>query len=599
MKKNKKNTPSGGRPDSGGNEKRAVELVCLIIPAVILFSLAALTLFQPSRPTVSEKENRMLTSFPEFSWEALADGSFFAEVSAFIGDTFWQREKLIDLSRLMDGAMGVEYVIDGVGYVIGGPTPAGETTDEETAYIPVPPAPETSEPAAETVNSETTAVDPPVSGDIPDDTLPEDVSRNPEDTLAEPETEPETTEPQPAYLSVGVSCGSLDVKLGGSGILTATVETYKIDEREPVVWSVSDPHLLTLTPDGDSVALFALREGTAEVIASCGGLSSSCTVTVAKAAVQTVEDTANAENVGSGVFVYNGSGYTTIDYVDKTLCNLAKAYSALLLRYRDLFPGTRVSMVVAPYGTMRVDAGKVSAAGRDQREMLAIMEQNYDPEINFVNCYDLIYAHRDENVYFRSDNHWTGLAAYYAWVAYMESIGEQPSPLTAFSHTVATERMLGWYYSAYGNRMKFYDRLEYWSTKKTLSMTITFDSSLGWKPRTYSSMFLDGNKQYTIHLRGDQPLTVVRVPDNPQDRKALVVKDSFGNAFAPYLAETYGTVVVVDPREYFKAFGESQTLQNSFKDYGFTDIIFVVNIQMANSAYWVNHWFYPLIGINP
>ncbi|MBP5269862.1 MAG: hypothetical protein ILO42_02760, partial [Clostridia bacterium] len=382
-------------------------------------------------------------------------------------------------------------------------------------------------------------------------------------------------------------------------ILTATVETYLIDAREPVVWSVSDPHLLTLTPDGDSVALFALREGTAEVTASCGGLSSSCTVTVAKAAVQPVEDTANAENVGSGVFVYNGSGYTTINYSDKTLRNLAKAYSALLLYYRDLFPGTRVSMVVAPYGTMRVDAAKVSAAGRDQREMLAVMEQSYDPEINFVNCYDLIYAHRDENVYFKSDNHWTGLAAYYAWAAYMESIGEQPAPLTAFSHTVATEGMLGWYYSAYGSRMKFYDRLEYWSTKKPLSMTITFDSSLGWKPRTYSSMFLDGNKQYTIHLRGDQPLTVIRDPDNPQEKKVLVVKDSFGNAFAPYLAETYGTVVVVDPREYFKAFGESQTLQNSFRDYGFTDIVFVVNIQMANSAYWVNHWFYPLIGINP
>ncbi|MBP5271192.1 MAG: hypothetical protein ILO42_09575 [Clostridia bacterium] len=104
MKKNKKNTPSGDFQDSGGKRRRAVELVCLIIPAVILFSLAVLNLFQPSRPTVSEKENRTLASFPEFSWESLADGSFFAGVSSFIGDTFWQREKLIDLSRLLDVA---------------------------------------------------------------------------------------------------------------------------------------------------------------------------------------------------------------------------------------------------------------------------------------------------------------------------------------------------------------------------------------------------------------------------------------------------------------------------------------------------------------
>jgi hypothetical protein len=40
------------------------------------------------------------------------------------------------------------------------------------------------------------------------------------------------------------------------------------------------------------------------------------------------------------------------------------------------------------------------------------------------------------------------------------------------------------------------------------------------------------------------------VTSHASGRKILVVKDSFGNAFVPYLANHYDEIYVVDPRYY-------------------------------------------------
>ena len=66
----------------------------------------------------------------------------------------------------------------------------------------------------------------------------------------------------------------------------------------------------------------------------------------------------------------------------------------------------------------------------------------------------------------------------------------------------------------------------------------------------------------------------------PQDRVCLVLKDSFGNAFVPFLCEHYGTILVVDPR-FFEG-----VLTDRLWAYNLTDIIFVNNVEAANSIAW-------------
>ena len=73
---------------------------------------------------------------------------------------------------------------------------------------------------------------------------------------------------------------------------------------------------------------------------------------------------------------------------------------------------------------------------------------------------------------------------------------------------------------------------------------------------------------------------MINVPENPQDRNVLVLKDSYGDAFVPFLCEHYGNIIVADVR--YIGFN----LYEKLKDYGLTDIIFLNNIQAANSYSW-------------
>ena len=54
----------------------------LVIPFLaVLAVLTVVSFLIPLRPTQSQMEKRNLAQFPEFTWEALADGSYFDDIT--------------------------------------------------------------------------------------------------------------------------------------------------------------------------------------------------------------------------------------------------------------------------------------------------------------------------------------------------------------------------------------------------------------------------------------------------------------------------------------------------------------------------------------
>ena len=82
---------------------------------------------------------------------------------------------------------------------------------------------------------------------------------------------------------------------------------------------------------------------------------------------------------------------------------------------------------------------------------------------------------------------------------------------------------------------------------------------------------------YSVILHGGKPLTEIQT-ENKNGRKAVVVKESFGNAFSPFLVAHYETVYIVDQR-YFEL-----NLLDFIKQNGVTDLIFINNVFAANTA---------------
>lgn len=586
--------------------KKIIDIVSLSLIAVVVGGIAVLNVAQTDRPTVSEMENRVLAEMPEFTWSSLFDGSYFRGISAFISDTFPERDKLVALSKKMDTWKGFDYKLGGDGsFVVLDPTGStDETTDSshlDDAFNNLNKG-ETDDPGAADGPTETSSV---ISGEIeidPPETPPEETTPietepsvvDPWETTAPetmpyetayetaaPETEPKETEPQYYVNSLTISKTTLSLTVGSGTVLYAHLDTNN-PAPGGVKWSVSDPAVVSLSMNADG-GLNVKGEAAGTCVIRCrygDSFEASCQVTVtAVTSVTPVQNETTADFLTNGMFIYGDAVHTPAWYN----ASAAEYYMRTAAYYKSLFGSkVRMNVVVAPVSSMVVDNEKVKESISDQkRDILDKMEAMADPSINFVDAYSTMYEHRSEYLYFKSDHHWTQLGAYYAYVAYANSVGLTPTPLSEFDYSVISDSYKGsMYMYTQDERVKaFVDRIDAYVSKKPHTMTVTGSNGSTYTVNSTVSAY---SYTYAAFIGGDNPYTVINVPENPQNFNVLVLKDSFGNAFVPFLCEHYGNIIVVDTR--YSTFNIYETL----KDYGITDIVFLNNIQAANSAAWPN-----------
>ncbi|MGI6169241.1 MAG: DHHW family protein [Christensenellales bacterium] len=167
-----------------------------------------------------------------------------------------------------------------------------------------------------------------------------------------------------------------------------------------------------------------------------------------------------------------------------------------------------------------------------------------------VDAYKNISNHQTEYVYFRTDHHWTARGAYYAYQAFCQAAGfEQPEALDSFKSGEA-EGFLGSYYRlTQSEALKANpDSVEYFWPKTQTSATAYKDSSLqGGYKLSVLKPDIDASNTYMMFIGGDHPIVKITT-DAGAGRKIVMIKESFGNALAPWLTNNYDEIWVVDPR---------------------------------------------------
>lgn len=536
---NRSADPSRGEKGDGQkNRASRTEQLCLAVLGLALCSVSLYNFFQPDRPTVSESENRTLTPMPEFSVDALTSGEYFSELSLHFSDTFVGRERLIRVSQ-------------GIGRLTG---PGGGLS----------------------------VLDAPA---MTDDSLTPDAEQQLRDLSRRAQTRwsadkvgyfKKLAEP-PEIASVALSESDITLYVGSTASLTVTVT----GDGELGLACEGDAASAEL--DGESIIIYAAAEGESTLTVTYGEASSSCAVHVRNAGVSENQG-AEADFIGSGMFIYGDAVYTISGYGETAVGYLAQCAQY----YASIFPGARVSVLPCPVSAIVVDDPDVTSNFTSQKWVLDTMQSRFSG-VNFVNSYSEIFSHRDEYLYFKSDHHWTQLGAYYAYRAFADSVGLTPTPLSDMRYEVINDDYQGSMYSFTGDaRVKhFRDTVEVHYPTKDAVMTVTRRDGT---TQTYDRLIIPEYGSYLSFIASDNPFTVINVPSNPQDRSILVLKDSYGNAFVPFLAEHYGNIIVIDPRYC------DENIADTYKNYGLTDILFVGNIQSHNSVAWAKY-FYRCVGV--
>lgn len=165
-----------------------------------------------------------------------------------------------------------------------------------------------------------------------------------------------------------------------------------------------------------------------------------------------------------------------------------------------------------------------------------------------VKTLDLLSAlreHSQEYLYYRTDHHWTTLGAYYGYEAFCESAGINSMDLDYISSTIVND-FYGTYYSKAKLRTAKSDEIT-WFDVPVGSVTIDGGQADG----LYSKDQWAKRDKYAAFLHGNNGMTVITPPDGKTNgKKLLMIKDSYGNSFAPFLAGNYDQVTIVDLRHY-------------------------------------------------
>jgi len=251
----------------------------------------------------------------------------------------------------------------------------------------------------------------------------------------------------------------------------------------------------------------------------------------------------------------------------------ADMYADTLNRFRkSVDPKVRVYSLLAPSSVEFAENQDIRKLSDSQKDAFAYVNERLDKAIKQVDAYSGLNDHKKEYVYFRTDHHWTALGAYYAYTKLMETIGEAPVPLDKYKKSDIQDFLGTAYKQTLNTNLKKHpDTLTYYTpfTKYTYWMHTTTDKALE-KKVVDPNFAKNSSTFYAAFLGGDYPWGEIKTDIN-NGKRIVVVKDSYANAFVPFLLPHFEKVYYLDPRHY------KGNLLDFVKEQKITDVLFLNN----------------------
>ncbi len=221
----------------------------------------------------------------------------------------------------------------------------------------------------------------------------------------------------------------------------------------------------------------------------------------------------------------------------------------------------------------------------NQGDAFQYIEKKMTDGVQVVNPYETLRSHNSEYLYFGTDHHWTALGAYYTYTEFAAKKGITPHTLDEFQ-TMEFPGFLGTFYASSNQAEALRnnpDTVIAYVPNGTNDMTyISYDGlEYQWNIISDATEY-DENSKYMCFIGGDQPYEEIHNPEITDGSACIVVKESYGNAFVPFLVDHYQDVYVVDYR-YYEGSLSYLALSNNVQD-----IIFLNNAEALSSEDTVN-----------
>lgn len=213
------------------------------------------------------------------------------------------------------------------------------------------------------------------------------------------------------------------------------------------------------------------------------------------------------------------------------------------------------------------------ASGFDQigyiQKLQSKLKKNHMDEI-LVDVTSALYNHNEEEIFYRTDHHWTALGAYYAYEEWIQSRKLEPIKLNSYNPIEVTSKFYGTIYSKVNTKVKP-DSIVIYEPKEEKKYQVNYNMGEWVADTLYDEKQLEGKDKYAIFLGGNNAVVSIK-SENKNGKKLLIIKDSYAHCFTPFVVDHYEETQMIDLR-YF-----NMLVSDYIDKEGFDDVLFLYNI---------------------
>lgn len=208
----------------------------------------------------------------------------------------------------------------------------------------------------------------------------------------------------------------------------------------------------------------------------------------------------------------------------------------------------------------------------DEKLFIETVNKGLKDSIHNIDVFTALDEHKEENLYYKTDHHWTTLGAYYSYLAFCEAYGIQALEIEDFDHAIGSETFYGSLFSKGNFTFATPDTVELFIPKEPAKLEVCYMAENRTTDTVYEMGQLDKKDKYTVFLGGNHPIITIKSSIN-NGKKLAVIKDSYANAMIPFLTEHFEEIHVLDLRFLNMPIG------NYMRENGIKDALMLYNVQ--------------------
>lgn len=170
--------------------------------------------------------------------------------------------------------------------------------------------------------------------------------------------------------------------------------------------------------------------------------------------------------------------------------------------------------------------------------------------VTFVDVRDTLSQHKEDNIYYHTDHHWTTQGAYFAYLQLAKVLGINSSSISYDKLPVSTS-FQGTLSAKSGFRASKKEEMDVFLPRDEVpSSVVNYVDEQKKTASFYDTSQLETRDKYAMFFGGNHSKVVITTPTE-ENRTLLIIKDSYANSLVPFLAPFYRKIVLVDPRYFY------------------------------------------------